>query len=140
MGDLAGAKARHEPALASNLSNLGLWLDHPDAATTCSNLGIVLSEMGDLNGARSCMEQALPAALLIKVKLLGTEHSSTAIKLQQPRAAPVGHGPPRRGPGALRAGPRHVQTTAISYSKLGKFFRASLFQMQDYGAAVTRLP
>jgi tetratricopeptide (TPR) repeat protein len=56
-GDLAGARALYERALAINERVLSP--DHPYTAMTLSNLASLMREQGDLDRARQNLEQAL---------------------------------------------------------------------------------
>jgi tetratricopeptide (TPR) repeat protein len=71
LGDLAGARAAFECALAIHEASSGP--DHPDVATTVNNLGGVLHDLGDLAGARAAYERALR----IMTSHLGEGHPST---------------------------------------------------------------
>jgi len=51
--------------------------EHPDTATSLSNLALVLQAQGDVAGARPLLERALA----IKEKMLGPEDSYTALSL-----------------------------------------------------------
>ena len=57
LGDLAGARAAFERALAIDEAAFGP--DHPNVAIRVNNLGMVLQDMGDLAGARAAFERAL---------------------------------------------------------------------------------
>jgi tetratricopeptide (TPR) repeat protein len=57
LGDLAGAKACYERALAIAEQIYGP--QHPVVATMVNNLGGVLRDLGDLAGAKDCLERAL---------------------------------------------------------------------------------
>jgi Tetratricopeptide repeat len=54
--------------------------DHPDTAATLNNLAGVLSDQGDLVGARALHERALA----IFEARLGADHSTTAHSRQNP--------------------------------------------------------
>ena len=56
-GDLAGARAAFERALAIDEASFGP--DHPNVATDVNNLGTVLRDLGDLGRARAAFERAL---------------------------------------------------------------------------------
>ena len=71
-GDLQGARTLHERALAIRETHLGA--DHPDTATSLSNLATVLADQGDLDGARALLERALA----IREGRLGPDHPTTA--------------------------------------------------------------
>ncbi len=68
LGDLAGARAAYERALAIDEKSFGP--DHPDVATVVNNLGSVLQDLGDLAGARAAFERALA----IDEKSFGPDH------------------------------------------------------------------
>jgi tetratricopeptide (TPR) repeat protein len=68
LGDLAGARAAYERALAIDERAFGP--DHPNVATDVNNLGSVLQDLGDLAGARAAFERALR----ILEKFLPPEH------------------------------------------------------------------
>jgi hypothetical protein len=70
-GDLAGARAAHERALA--IGELVHGPDHPSVAIAVNNLGNVLGEQGDLAGARA----AYVRALAIFQHRLGEHHPHT---------------------------------------------------------------
>jgi hypothetical protein len=57
LGDLAGARAQLERALA--IGEATLAPDHPDMAIRCNNLGLVLRELEDLAGAKEQLERAV---------------------------------------------------------------------------------
>jgi tetratricopeptide (TPR) repeat protein len=57
MGDLAGARAAYERALAIDEAAYGP--DHPAVARDVNNLGMVLKDLGDLAGARAAFQRAL---------------------------------------------------------------------------------
>ena len=67
-GDLAGARALYERALAIREKALGP--EHPDTAKSLNNLAVLLQAQGDLAGARPLFERALA----IYEKALGPEH------------------------------------------------------------------
>jgi len=69
LGDLAGARAAFERALAIDERVFGP--DHPNVAIRVNNLGSVLRELGDLAGARAAGERALR----IFERFLPPEHS-----------------------------------------------------------------
>jgi tetratricopeptide (TPR) repeat protein len=71
MGDLEGARAHFERALA--IAEAALGLDHPNVATCVNNLGSVLRAMGELEGARAHFERALATFH----KFLGEDHPNT---------------------------------------------------------------
>jgi tetratricopeptide (TPR) repeat protein len=73
LGDLGGARAAFERALAIGEKTLGP--DHPGLATRVNNLGEVLRAQGDLAGARAAFERALR----IDVKSFGADHPRIAI-------------------------------------------------------------
>ena len=54
-----------------------LGLEHPDTTTSLNNLAVLLSDEGDLAGARPLHERALA----IREKALGPEHPDTATSL-----------------------------------------------------------
>ena len=54
-GDLEGAKALYERALAIDEAALGP--DHPNVAIRLNNLGGVLKAQGDLEGAKALFER-----------------------------------------------------------------------------------
>ena len=60
LGDLQGAKANLERALAVHLAVYGP--DHPTVGTDLGNLGRVLEDLGDLQGAKANLERALAIA------------------------------------------------------------------------------
>ena len=72
-GDLAGARAAYERALAIDETAFGP--DHPNVAIRVNNLGSVLRAEGDLAGARAAYERALA----IFEKVLGSDHPNTVI-------------------------------------------------------------
>ena len=72
LGDLAGARAAHERALAIDEKSFGP--DHPKVATDVSNLGLVLQALGDLPGARAALERTLR----IWQKFLPADHPNIA--------------------------------------------------------------
>ena len=74
-GDLAGARALHERALA--IREAALLPDHLNIASSLNNLGGVLQAQGDLAGARALHEQALA----IREAVLPLGHPSIAISL-----------------------------------------------------------
>ena len=74
-GDFAGARPLFERALAIREKVLGP--EHPDTATSLSNLAILLQDQGDFAGARPLFERALA----IREKALGPEHPNTARSL-----------------------------------------------------------
>ena len=57
MGDLVGARAAYERALA--IDEMVFGPDHPDVALRVNNLGGVLQHLGDLRAARAAYERAL---------------------------------------------------------------------------------
>jgi len=71
LGDLAGARAHYEQALA--IFEKVLEADHPNVATLVNNLGSVLRDLGDLAGARAHYERALR----ICREFLGEDHPRT---------------------------------------------------------------
>ena len=99
LGDLAGARAQFERALA--ISEAALGPDHPDVGTWRNNLGLVLQDLGDLAGARTQYERALA----ISEAALGPDHPTIGIRPQQPRPRAAGSGRPGRRPHPVRAGP-----------------------------------
>ncbi len=74
-GDLAGAKARYERALA--ISTVAFGEDHPNVATGLNNLADVLRAQGDLAGAKARFERALA----IDTAAFGEDHPNVAIRL-----------------------------------------------------------
>ncbi|MEO5376095.1 MAG: tetratricopeptide repeat protein, partial [Alphaproteobacteria bacterium] len=70
-GDLAGARALQEQALAVRRRVLGV--EHPDTLTSMSNLAETLRSQGDLAGARALEEQVLA----VRRRVLGEEHPVT---------------------------------------------------------------
>ena len=83
--DYAGAKQRHEEALA--IRRKALPADHPDIAWSLNNLGMVQFGLRDYAGAKRSYEEALA----IRRKVLPADHPDIADSLQQPgqRAARV---------------------------------------------------
>ena len=73
MGDLAGAKAHYERALAIDEAAHGD--NHPQVAIRLSNLGSVLENLGDLSGAKAHFERALA----IRLHFLGEDHPKTKL-------------------------------------------------------------
>jgi len=71
MGDLAGARPYYEQALEIRRKVLGE--EHPDTATSLSNLAILCFHEGDLTAATLHMEHALA----IYEKVLGPNHPDT---------------------------------------------------------------
>ena len=71
LGDLAGARAAYERALAIDEAAFGPH--HPNVAIRVNNLGGVLKDLGDLAGARAAYERALQ----IRRKFLGEDHPHT---------------------------------------------------------------
>jgi tetratricopeptide (TPR) repeat protein len=71
LGDLEGAKANYERALAIGKAALGS--DHPQVAIRLNNLGCVMSALGDLAGAKANYEHAIE----IFRRYLGEDHPST---------------------------------------------------------------
>ena len=71
LGDLAGARAAFERALAIDETSFGP--DHPNVARDVNNLGMVLRALGDLAGARAAFERALA----IFERVLGPDHPNT---------------------------------------------------------------
>ena len=71
MGDLEGARAHLERALAINEAAYGP--DHPNVAIRVNNLGGVLRDMGDFEGARAHYQRALR----IFQQFLGDDHPNT---------------------------------------------------------------
>ena len=74
-GDLAGARAAFERALAIDEKTFGP--DHPNVAIRVNNLGRVLHDTGDLPGARAAFERALA----IDERAFGPDHPSVAIRV-----------------------------------------------------------
>ena len=72
LGDLAGARAAFERALAIDERAFGP--DHPNVATDVNNLGSVLQDLGDLAGARAAFERALA----IDERAYGPDHPNVA--------------------------------------------------------------
>ncbi len=70
-GDLDGAKALFERALA--ISEAALGLNHPDVAFLLNNLGMLLQEQGDFAGVKPLLERALQ----IFREFLGDDHPNT---------------------------------------------------------------
>ena len=87
-GDLAGARPLFERALAIHEKALGP--EHPDTATSLSNLAGVLRAQGDLAGARPLVERALA----IREKALGPEHPDTATRASTTSPSASGPGRP----------------------------------------------
>jgi len=71
LGDLAGARAHYERALAIWEKQLGP--EHPNVAWAVNNLGMVLKALGDLDVARAHLERALQ----IFRQSLGEDHPHT---------------------------------------------------------------
>ena len=74
-GQLAAARPLHERDLAIRERVLGA--DHPDTATSLTNLGLLLRAQGDLEAARPLLERALA----IRERVLGPNHADTAASL-----------------------------------------------------------
>ena len=73
LGDLAGARAAYERALAIDEAAYGT--EHPSVAIRVNNLGGVLQDLGDLAGARAAYERALA----INEKFLPPDHPHNQI-------------------------------------------------------------
>jgi tetratricopeptide (TPR) repeat protein len=73
LGDLAGAKAHFERALAIDEAAYGP--NHPQVAIWLNNLGRVLQDLGDLEGARAHFARALA----ILRQFLGEDHPHTRL-------------------------------------------------------------
>ena len=99
LGDLAGAKAHYERALAIDEAAYGP--NHPEVATDVNNLGFVLQDLGDLAGAKAHYERALA----IDEAAYGPDHPQVAIRREQPGGRAPGPGGPGGGEGALMSGP-----------------------------------
>ena len=69
--EFAEAKAALERALAVYEAAFGP--DHPNVARDVNNLGLVLRDLGDLDGARATYERALQ----IRREFLGDDHPLT---------------------------------------------------------------
>jgi tetratricopeptide (TPR) repeat protein len=72
LGDLPRARSLFEQALTSNLKTYGG--DHPEVASSRSNLAGLLRQLGDLPRARNLFEQALTSNL----KTYGDDHPEVA--------------------------------------------------------------
>jgi tetratricopeptide (TPR) repeat protein len=76
-GDLDRAHTLHQRALTIREARLGA--DHPDTATSLSNLANVLYNQGDLDGARTLYQRALT----ILEARLGADHPDTVQSRQR---------------------------------------------------------
>ena len=83
----------------------------PSAPTTrtwrirVNNLGVVLKDLGDLDGARKAFERALA----IDEKAFGPDHPNVARRRQQPGRGAPGPRRPRRRPQGVSAGAGHLR-------------------------------
>jgi len=67
-GDLVSAEEMLRRGLSISEKTLGA--EHPDVATSCRNLGLVLKIKGDITGAKQNFQRSLQ----IGEKMLGPEH------------------------------------------------------------------